>query len=798
VYEPLPKDDARILRVLKLASGHTSSPLVGKLELSACLPATDNSHHTGKEDVDQNSKQTAPEASDDLKLEDDQELVDYEALSYCWGDPTKCTSITLNGARFGISANLEAALLHLRKPDTERVVWIDAICINQEDDTEKGREVNRMRDIYFGAKQVVVWLGPEDDTDSGKAIDFAEDIYKTFRGEHFEGEGAFDWLGDTGRTQVVQESGLIDDSSRAEDWRALHALLSRPWFGRAWTMQELVVAKGSVVMCGERSVRWEVLELAMQVACENYQAAHMLIMQQTQKYYVWPPHLVELIERLVRARQDFRERGDDRKDAVHVRYRTGNVFSFQRAGGASELLASNMPRGCLLAHDKIYSVLGVLPPPLRDAIKPDYSVSARTVYKRAARACIETTGWLNIICHSHYSPWYPSDHPSWLPDFTRMSRSGPSIFAERNRAHVMPPNEVSRETAARVSFSDDLSTLTAAGFVVAVVRQSGFERAVFPRMSEKSRFMSLATAKDINKWRHDSYPSDPDFHYIPKTGGGITYTYKPAGTGFEDEDEDEDGGDEEEVEWLESDPNYWEGEFEEDFRKLFFVEKKNSGSGPSSSKLDDENVTYKEEADKPADDDDDASEGASGQPFHPSQYFGTDVLDHFLGRLKAITKEWSKREDANLEYDTATGKVKLKSGARPVTIDAVLESLGQGERGKQQRRRYLETDEASFRWLFTKVQGHLHSRTIFTTVDDETGEPALGIGPDFAKQGDLVCVLLGCDAPVLLRRVVAEKDGKKEETFKFVGEAHVPELMKGQGMDGLEKGKYNLVDFELK
>ena len=67
--------------------------------------------------------------------------------------------MTLNGTPFGISANLEAALVRLRLPDAERTLWVDAICINQDDEAEKRREVMRMSAIYNSAKQVVVWLG---------------------------------------------------------------------------------------------------------------------------------------------------------------------------------------------------------------------------------------------------------------------------------------------------------------------------------------------------------------------------------------------------------------------------------------------------------------------------------------------------------------------------------------------------------------------------------------------------------------------------------------------------------------
>lgn len=57
----------------------------------------------------------------------------YEALSYVWGDASLRKWICLKDANFDVSKSLEVALRHLRHEDSERVMWIDAICINQLD-----------------------------------------------------------------------------------------------------------------------------------------------------------------------------------------------------------------------------------------------------------------------------------------------------------------------------------------------------------------------------------------------------------------------------------------------------------------------------------------------------------------------------------------------------------------------------------------------------------------------------------------------------------------------------------------
>lgn len=65
----------------------------------------------------------------------------YEALSYAWGDPTKSHEIFVNGKVLKITTNLHVALQYLRQPDVARVLWIDAICIDQENISEKNHQV---------------------------------------------------------------------------------------------------------------------------------------------------------------------------------------------------------------------------------------------------------------------------------------------------------------------------------------------------------------------------------------------------------------------------------------------------------------------------------------------------------------------------------------------------------------------------------------------------------------------------------------------------------------------------------
>ena len=82
----------------------------------------------------------------------------YEALSYAWGEDTLHSNyqISLNGLTFAVTRNLEAALKALRKKHRNRVVWVDAICINQNDSDDKGRQVSAERRLLYGIH--AAWL----------------------------------------------------------------------------------------------------------------------------------------------------------------------------------------------------------------------------------------------------------------------------------------------------------------------------------------------------------------------------------------------------------------------------------------------------------------------------------------------------------------------------------------------------------------------------------------------------------------------------------------------------------------
>jgi hypothetical protein len=129
----------------------------------------------------------------------------YEALSYVWGDDEKPQSISIGNLNLDITQNLYTALLHLRDHDCSRILWVDAICINQENDEEKEYQISLMTEIYSKALRVAVWLG-EAAVDSDRALELI-------------------------RLAGEKSAGLSNiELSR----HAIRQLLKRPWFRRIW------------------------------------------------------------------------------------------------------------------------------------------------------------------------------------------------------------------------------------------------------------------------------------------------------------------------------------------------------------------------------------------------------------------------------------------------------------------------------------------------------------------------------------------------------------------------------------
>jgi hypothetical protein len=130
----------------------------------------------------------------------------YEALSYVWGDPENKRPLLMHNHSFDVTINLHAALSHLRNHSIERILWIDALCIDQANQEEKEHQIQSMARIYGQAQRVIVWLGEVAD-DSDLALE---------------------------AIRIAGNKNFTHSSVSERIQPAVLALLQRPWFRRIW------------------------------------------------------------------------------------------------------------------------------------------------------------------------------------------------------------------------------------------------------------------------------------------------------------------------------------------------------------------------------------------------------------------------------------------------------------------------------------------------------------------------------------------------------------------------------------
>ena len=298
------------------------------------------------------------------------EIPDYEAVSYTWGEPIFSASIECSSkGHLPITENLSKALFHLRLANRSRVLWIDAICINQQDPVERSHQVTLLRNTFQRAKNVVVWLG-EDTGDAKKAFEILRAV-------------------DPSSSSKEDICSLIS----ADRHNALANLLGRSWFRRIWVVQELVCAKNAIITCGNHEMEWEkFLDVAGTIqAVGNFES---------------------IIDRSV-------------YDALFVlcgiRSRRRIPIQYQREETDLKMLLYSY-RCCLASdpRDKVFALVGIARGQIALAYTPDYSKSVLEVYRDLAMHFIITEQNPDLLVHCAYIVGSTSPLiPSWVPDWSQ-------------------------------------------------------------------------------------------------------------------------------------------------------------------------------------------------------------------------------------------------------------------------------------------------------------------------------------------------------------------------------------------
>jgi len=154
----------------------------------------------------------------------------YIALSYCWGERLQPYTVQINGKIATINPNLHRALAALRhhcRYASEVYFWIDALCIDQSNEEEKGSQIPRMASLFHRASRVVAYLG-QPDHNSAIVLGYLR-----------QRQGA---IGDARATGTVLAKELLST--------AVSTFFERAWFSRIWIVQEFSVASTLLFMVG--------------------------------------------------------------------------------------------------------------------------------------------------------------------------------------------------------------------------------------------------------------------------------------------------------------------------------------------------------------------------------------------------------------------------------------------------------------------------------------------------------------------------------------------------------------------
>ncbi|KAF2759826.1 hypothetical protein EJ05DRAFT_311340 [Pseudovirgaria hyperparasitica] len=367
----------------------------------------------------------------------------YGAVSYTWDNPFRTPQMTvsealecprlppatiiLSGSAMIVTGNLEAFLRHLRAnsdSQSEILIWVDALCINQSDDEEKSGQLPLMRRIYAGAENVRIWLGPGDQY-TDEAIDFMNDtgaLAVRLGVLSYKEADLMELMTSTGGSeQHVEIRAAIremQDSLGYERYpiEAIKTLYSRWWWFRTWTVQELCLARKAVFICGTRNIPVERL-----IGAHLFGTAYLWSITASfdVEKLMKDPQLLMKLQKLLNTVPDARpgimmgmyRRYQNRinSEVPPLRLIQVLVRTHARSSPKADLGATN-PR------DRVYGLLGLAEDAIELDLKVDYGSSIEDVY-------IDTA--LKLLMHRDTDILALAQKqgrklslPSWVPDWS--------------------------------------------------------------------------------------------------------------------------------------------------------------------------------------------------------------------------------------------------------------------------------------------------------------------------------------------------------------------------------------------
>lgn len=390
---------------------------------------------------------------------------EFEAVSYCWGTEPFDRIIEVEGGSYRVTPNLEAALRVFRWPLSEssddvsdgiRRLWIDALCIHQEDIEEKSSQIRLMGNIYRKSTRLLVWLGVESDNS-----DLAIVSLSLAQQKQQDGTEVF--------ASWVDEQESLDSFSVT--FEAISCFLGREWFSRTWIVQEYMMAgnHSTLFHCGLKQLGSEILQnrhpsfpsrdYTFNFKGNGYVQSGIIDYKRmiaTAQFHWSALQLNEVIFNNV----DYN--ANSPKTRINILYWLAN----------NRRTISKDPR------DKVFATLGIIEQLdqhsqqrayTREHLIVDYASTVQDIYSSLVKAVVDATGELNILgCCSLRSPLVTR---SWTPDWSVDGNKETDFFNMKYKPVLRKTDNfsASKNERCQAKFASDLSTLTVKGLCWDVV-----------------------------------------------------------------------------------------------------------------------------------------------------------------------------------------------------------------------------------------------------------------------------------------------------------------------------------------
>jgi hypothetical protein len=413
----------------------------------------------------------------------------YDALSYTWGEPVFPRRMMCRGSAIHITQNLFDALIQLRKPDAERALWIDALCINQKDNKEKSGQIPLMKYIYRYAKRVIIWLGPSDGFTT-KALALVDRAAESLRQETRQHVPLTKDIRRERMDLAMNHRRGFPPVDMAIEWEPLISLFSRPWFSRVWVFQESRMASSAVVRIGACERDWaDFCAASSFFACKSYSVVKGLAFVLTRVF------------------------------ALCASSRVGSRRAEIQPTPLMGLLESTLRFEATEPRDRVFALLGIAEE--EQKFQVDYEKSVKDIYTDISRyfLCHHITKKgdhaLRILSNvKHYPDSANDDMPSWVHRW-----HAPIPEARPNRTTETQPMFTISGLASSAKFHAggdeyngaipspaDPYSISLKGFIFATI-STNVNFLQMPPLSRPRLWDMVLDIRSVCKDRHAAYPT---------------------------------------------------------------------------------------------------------------------------------------------------------------------------------------------------------------------------------------------------------------------------------------------------